>query len=173
MRTGEAVFERSRSVGDLQHTRLMALLGELVRDKGPREAAQALGVDHRTLAASLEGGRLSRRLRVALEKALLSGGGSAAAEQQEHNEVPLSAVEIETVCDGEEVLVAGWPVARQHPKGRDGTVFVTVKDETGGLQLILWPQVFARCRRELGARCSWSRASSPGGTGPPTSSTLT
>ena len=86
MRTREAILEKSRSVGDLQHTRLMALLGELVRDKGPREAAQALGVDHRTLAASLEGGKLSRRVRSALEKELLSGGGSPAAEQRERND---------------------------------------------------------------------------------------
>ena len=88
-------------------------------------------------------------MRVALEKALLSGASSAAAEQQERNEDPLSAVEIETVCEGEEVLVAGWPVARQHPGGRDGTVFVTVEDEAGDVQLILRPRVFARCRREL------------------------
>ena len=33
MRTGEPIFEKSRSVGDLEHTRLMALLRELVRDK--------------------------------------------------------------------------------------------------------------------------------------------
>ena len=32
------------------------------------------------------------------------------------------------VCDLEEgawAMVAGWPIARQHPKGREGTVFVT------------------------------------------------
>ena len=62
----------------------------------------------------------------------------------------LPTVEVETVCDGEEVLVAGWPVARQHPRGRDGTVFVTIEDETGDVQLILWPRVFVRCRRVLG-----------------------
>ena len=66
MRTREPILEKSRSVGDLQHRRLMTLLSELVRDKGPREAAQALGVDHRTLAASLESGNLSGRVRVAL-----------------------------------------------------------------------------------------------------------
>ena len=86
MRTREPILEKSRSVGDLQHVRLMALLEELVRHKGPREAAQALGVDHRTLAASLEGGKLSRRVRSVLEKELLSGGGSPAAEQRERNE---------------------------------------------------------------------------------------
>ena len=69
----------------------------------------------------------------------------------------LPTVEVETVCDGEEVLVAGWPVARQHPRGQDGTVFVTIEDETGDVQLILWPKVFARCRRELGSRVLLAR----------------
>ncbi len=48
-----------------------------------------------------------------------------------------------------EALVAGWPIARQHPKGQEGTVFVTVEDEEGDVQLILWPQVFQRHRRDL------------------------
>ena len=50
------------------------------------KAAESLGVDHRTLTASLESGNLSRRMRVALEKALLEGGGSPAAEQRERND---------------------------------------------------------------------------------------
>ena len=61
----------------------------------------------------------------------------------------LPAAAVEDVGQGEEVLVAGWPIARQHPKGRDGTVFVTVEDETGDVQVILWPKVFHRSRREL------------------------
>ena len=64
----------------------------------------------------------------------------------------LPTADVEAADEGEEVLVAGWPVARQHPRGKDGTVFVTIEDETGDLQLILWPQVFARHRRELGSR---------------------
>ena len=64
----------------------------------------------------------------------------------------LPTADVEAADEGEEVLVAGWPVARQHPRGKDGTVFVTIEDEEGDLQLILWPQVFARHRRELGSR---------------------
>ena len=86
MRTREPIFEKSRSVEDLERMRLMALLRELARDRGPREAAQALGVDHRTLVSSLESGKLTRRMRVALGKALLEGGGSPAAEQRERND---------------------------------------------------------------------------------------
>ena len=29
-------------------------------------------------------------------------------------------------------------------------MFVTIEDETGDVQLILWPKVFAHCRRVLG-----------------------
>ena len=64
----------------------------------------------------------------------------------------LTAAAVESAPEGQAVQVAGWPVARQHPRGRDGTVFVTVEDETGDVQLILWPPVFARCRRSLGSR---------------------
>ena len=63
-----------------------------------------------------------------------------------------AGAEVEGRCDGEVVVVAGWPVARQHPRGRNGTVFVTIEDETGDVQLILWPRVFARCRARLRSR---------------------
>ena len=67
-----------------------------------------------------------------------------------HQHSVLAAAAVEGMGDGEKVLVAGWPVARQHPRGQDGTVFVTIEDETGDVQLILWPKVFARYRRALG-----------------------
>ena len=47
------------------------------------------------------------------------------------------------------VTVVGWPVARHHPRGRDGTIFVTVEDETGDVQVIVWHDLFARRRRAL------------------------
>ena len=62
----------------------------------------------------------------------------------------LPARDIDNLPEGEKVLVAGWPVARQHPRGLEGTVFVTIEDETGDVQLIVWPRVFARYKRELG-----------------------
>ena len=64
----------------------------------------------------------------------------------------LRTVEVERRGDGTWVTVAGWPVARQHPRGQDGTVFVTIEDETGDVQIIIWPDLFARCRRELGSQ---------------------
>ena len=66
----------------------------------------------------------------------------------------LRAADIDALPEGQEVLVAGWPVARQHPRGMEGTVFVTIEDETGDVQLIVWPRVFARYKRELGNQCA-------------------
>ena len=80
-------IHRSESIEDLHHLRLMALLDELVRDKGPRQAAADLDVDHRTLTASLESGRLTRRMRVALDRALLDGAGSPAQEQRQRSDL--------------------------------------------------------------------------------------
>ena len=64
----------------------------------------------------------------------------------------LPAVDVEKRGDDERVTVAGCPVARQHPRGRDGTVFVTIEDETGDVQVIVWSDLFARRRRELGSQ---------------------
>ena len=64
----------------------------------------------------------------------------------------LPAAAVEKLCDNEMVTVAGWPVARQHPRGRDGTVFVTIEDETGDVQVIVWRDLFARRRRQLSSQ---------------------
>ena len=61
----------------------------------------------------------------------------------------MTCAEVDRLDDGAPVLVAGWPVARQHPKGRNGTTFVTIEDETGDTQVVLWPDVHKRFRREL------------------------
>ena len=87
MTTERPGIHRSENIEDLHHLRLMALLDELVRDKGPRQAAADLDVDHRTLTASLESGQLTRRMRVALDRALLDGAGSPAQEQRQRNDL--------------------------------------------------------------------------------------
>ena len=79
--------EKGRSVRDMHHLRLMALLQELERDNGRKKTAEILGVDRRTLDASLDEGVLTRRIRNALQKALQSGVGSAAADQRDRNDL--------------------------------------------------------------------------------------
>ena len=43
------------------------------------------------------------------------------------NVLPTAAVDC--AAEGDEITVAGWPIARQHPRGEDSTVFVTIEDE--------------------------------------------
>ena len=51
----------------------------------------------------------------------------------------MTCAKVERLGDEDFAVVAGWPIARQHPKGRDGTIFVTIEDETGDTQVILGP----------------------------------
>ena len=59
------------------------------------------------------------------------------------------AAAVAEAADGTVLRVAGWPIARQHPRGEAGTVFVTIEDESGDVQCVLWPRVFARFRPAL------------------------
>ena len=80
---GGTDMERSRNVEDLHHLRLMALLHELVRERDLRGAAEALGLDPRTLTASMERGALSGLAQVALERWLLAEGDREAAKSRD------------------------------------------------------------------------------------------
>jgi error-prone DNA polymerase len=51
--------------------------------------------------------------------------------------------------DGRRVRACGLVVGRQRPGTANGTVFVTLEDETGSLNVIVWPQLVERQRREL------------------------
>ena len=86
MKTTERGIESSKDVENMHHLRLMTLLQELVREKGHKGAARVLEIDHRTVAEIAKTGRLSRRVREALERALQEGHGSAAARQRERND---------------------------------------------------------------------------------------
>lgn len=86
MGSGGPIREKGRNIEDLHDLRLMALLHELVRGKGHGATATVLGIDHRTVAASIKGGKTSWRVREALEQALQAGAGSVAAQQRERNE---------------------------------------------------------------------------------------
>ncbi len=86
----------------------MSLLRDLVKEKGRMRAARELGVDHRTVAASLEGGRLSKRVRGALEFALLTGADPESARQREQ----LASLE-KRVGELEEATTAGQAELRR------------------------------------------------------------
>jgi error-prone DNA polymerase len=49
--------------------------------------------------------------------------------------------------DGQRLSVAGIVLVRQRPGSARGVLFVTIEDETGHANLIVWPSVFDRQRR--------------------------
>jgi error-prone DNA polymerase len=55
--------------------------------------------------------------------------------------------------DGARARACGIVTARQRPSTAKGTIFVTLEDETGSVNVIVWPDVFESYRKELlGAR---------------------
>jgi error-prone DNA polymerase len=58
-----------------------------------------------------------------------------------------SPAELRRARDGRRITVAGLVRFRQMPGSAKGVVFVTLKDETGWMQLIVWPKLFEREER--------------------------
>jgi error-prone DNA polymerase len=64
----------------------------------------------------------------------------------------MSCAEIGTARDGQRARCAGIVLVRQMP-GAKGVVFVTLSDETGICNIVVWPKIFERFRKEaMGAR---------------------
>ncbi|HEY6966858.1 MAG TPA: error-prone DNA polymerase [Burkholderiales bacterium] len=65
----------------------------------------------------------------------------------------VTAEEIALLPHGSQVRTAGLVTCRQRPGTATGVVFVTLEDETGCVNVIVWRDLFERYRRELlGAR---------------------
>ena len=64
-----------------------------------------------------------------------------------------TADELKLLPGGTPARAAGIVTGRQRPSTASGTVFVTLEDETGHVNVIVWPHLIERQRRELlGAR---------------------
>ncbi len=80
-----------------------------------------------------------------------------------------TAAELREIPDGRIVAACGIVTHRQRPETARGTVFVTLEDESGAINVIVWPQVFERHRTEvLSARLMtvqglWQRDTATGG----------
>ncbi len=61
----------------------------------------------------------------------------------------LSAREVSTTDHGLEVYAVGLVITRQRPSSAAGVTFVTLEDETGYLNLIVWERLAQRDRRAL------------------------
>ncbi len=66
----------------------------------------------------------------------------------------LTALQLELPPDGARVAVAGIVVCRQRPGTAKGVIFLTLEDETGTANIVVWAKVFERFRRAvIAGRC--------------------
>ncbi len=61
----------------------------------------------------------------------------------------LSAAEVQQIAHGITIDTAGLVIARQRPSSAAGVVFMTLEDETGNVNLIVWSSLAATQRREV------------------------
>jgi error-prone DNA polymerase len=61
--------------------------------------------------------------------------------------------QLNTIRDGKRLGIAGLVLIRQRPGSAKGVVFITIEDETGVANLVIWPDVFEKQRKiVMGAR---------------------
>ena len=60
-----------------------------------------------------------------------------------------STAELETAKDGDPVKVAGLVLVRQRPGTAKGICFITIEDETGSANLVVFQKLFDQYRKEI------------------------
>jgi error-prone DNA polymerase len=61
----------------------------------------------------------------------------------------LTCADANLVRDGRKVKVAGLVLVRQKPGSAKGVMFLTIEDETGIANLVIWPSLFEKQRRVI------------------------
>ena len=70
----------------------------------------------------------------------------------------VAAADLATLPVGRRLAIAGLVLIRQRPGSANGVVFITLEDETGIANLIVWPAILERFRRAaLGATLLYCR----------------
>jgi len=65
----------------------------------------------------------------------------------------VTADQLKAIRDGKRLSIAGLVLIRQRPGSAKGVVFITIEDETGIANLVVWPDVFEKQRKiVMGAR---------------------
>ncbi|WEE80240.1 DNA polymerase III subunit alpha [Comamonas testosteroni] len=78
-----------------------------------------------------------------------------------------TAAELRQMLPGQKVRACGIVTVRQRPPTANGTLFITLEDETGVINLVVWSQTFARWRsallasRLLAVEGIWQRSTAP------------
>jgi error-prone DNA polymerase len=65
----------------------------------------------------------------------------------------ITADQLNSIREGKRLSIAGLVLIRQRPGSAKGVVFITIEDETGVANLVVWPDVFEKQRKiVMGAR---------------------
>jgi len=59
----------------------------------------------------------------------------------------VTCAEAMTARDGQWLMAAGLVLVRQRPGSAKGVMFITIEDETGVANIVVWPKLFERSRR--------------------------
>ena len=103
-------------------------------------AGEQVVEDYRTLRLSLRAHPLS------FLRDRLAGRGALAAET------------VARAQDGARAATAGLVLVRQRPGSARGVIFMTLEDETGTVNVVVWPNILEKCRRAiLGGRLALVR----------------
>lgn len=80
----------------------------------------------------------------------------------------LTAAQLDTLADGEDVAACGIVMLRQQPSTAKGTMFLTLEDETGSINVIVWKSLRQTQRTEtlharlLAVHGTWQRSEEDG-----------
>ena len=95
----------------------------------PMQSGREVVEDYRSIGLTL------RRHPVGFLRAELADSGMVTAADLPHTR------------DGSRISIAGIVLVRQKPGSAKGVMFITIEDETGHANLIVWPAIFERQRR--------------------------
>ncbi len=95
----------------------------------PMQSGREVVEDYRSIGLTL------RRHPVSFLRAELANSGM------------ISAADLSHTRDGSRISIAGIVLVRQKPGSAKGVMFITIEDETGHANLIVWPAIFERQRR--------------------------
>lgn len=99
--------------------------------------------DYRALRLSLKAHPM-RLVRDFLDDETMMPGTKVSVSQRQ-----ITAADLWETADGEWIRTTGVVLVRQRPGSASGVIFISLEDETGVSNLVIWPSVFEKFRREV------------------------
>jgi error-prone DNA polymerase len=130
----------------------LPLFAGLLEGEGLREpearlpemtAGEAVVEDYHALRLSL------RAHPVGLLRPRLTPPGAARGRGLPRPPACLEAAQLDLPAAGARISVAGLVIVRQRPGSANGVIFITLEDETGVANIVVWTRIYERFRRRI------------------------